>query len=413
LPLLLNIYLWFGPQLSFGPLFKNVHGVLKSIQPSLVDQTELQVLYDQLLANGSVDLRSQVTFLNFVPTLRQYVIGSVDSSGSAAGVPAIVEPPRLIDARRTDTIEVATVGGALLAFVMLNALALALSALFLAQVGAAVRNPAGARWLSEPLELAEAAEADVVVEALGGTEPARAAIAAALRRGASVVTANKAVLAAHGAELEALARTSGARLLWSAAAGGSMPLLALLGRLARGGRVHRLDAVLNGTTNFVLDEVARGAGLADALESARRAGLAERDAGRDLSGRDAADKLVLAAHAVTGRWIAPERVAREPLGDEALARVAAGDVVRQVASLDLTGGGLVARVRPRVLSARHPLARVAGAANAALVTTDDGVVRLAGLGAGRWPASQAVLADLLELARAPAPAPAADPMQIG
>ena len=147
LPLLLNIYLWFGPQLSFGPLFNNIHGVLKSIQPSLIDQTELQVLYDQLLANGSVDLRSQVTFLNFVPMLRQYVIGSVDSSGSAAGVPAIVEPPRLIDARRTDTIEVATVGGALLAFVMLNALALALSALFLAQVGAAVRNPAGARWL--------------------------------------------------------------------------------------------------------------------------------------------------------------------------------------------------------------------------------------------------------------------------
>jgi len=142
-PLLLNIYLWFGPQLSFGPLFNNVHGVLKSIQPGLIDQSELQVLYDQLLANGSVDLRSQVTLLNYVPTLRQYVIGSADS----AGVPAIVEPPRLIDARRTDTLEVATAGGALLAFVVLNALALALSALFLAQVGAAVRNPGGARWL--------------------------------------------------------------------------------------------------------------------------------------------------------------------------------------------------------------------------------------------------------------------------
>jgi hypothetical protein len=143
LPLLLNIYLWFGPQLSFGPLFNNVHGVLKSIQPGLIDQSELQVLYDQLLANGSVDLRSQVTFLNYVPALRQYVIGATDG----AGVPAIVEPPRLIDVRRTDTIQVATVGEALLAFVVLNALALAVSALFLAQVGAAVRNPSGARWL--------------------------------------------------------------------------------------------------------------------------------------------------------------------------------------------------------------------------------------------------------------------------
>ena len=147
LPLLLNIYLWFGPQLSFGPLFKNVHGVLKSIQPGMIDQTELQVVYDQLLANGSVDLRSQVTFLNYVPSLRQYVIGSVDSAGGVAAVPAIIEPPRLIDTWRTDTIEIASVGGALLGIVLLNALALALSALFLAQVGAAVRNPTGARWL--------------------------------------------------------------------------------------------------------------------------------------------------------------------------------------------------------------------------------------------------------------------------
>ncbi|MEO7912344.1 MAG: hypothetical protein ABIV47_22080 [Roseiflexaceae bacterium] len=147
LPLLLNVYLWFGPQLSFGPLFTNVHEVLKSMQPGLIDQSEMQVLYDQLLANGSVDLRSQATFLNYVPTLRQYIIGAADSTGNTAGVPSIIEPPRLIDTRRTDTIEVATVGGALLAFVTLNTLALALSALFLAQVGAAVRNPAGGMWL--------------------------------------------------------------------------------------------------------------------------------------------------------------------------------------------------------------------------------------------------------------------------
>ena len=147
LPLLLNVYLWFGPQLSFGPLFNNVHGVLKSIQPGVIDQSEMQVLYDQLLANGSVDLRSQITLLNYVPTLRQYIIGAGDGAGNASGLPAIVEPPRLIDTRRTDTIEVASVGGALLAFVLLNALALAVSALFLAQVGAAVRQPSGGRWL--------------------------------------------------------------------------------------------------------------------------------------------------------------------------------------------------------------------------------------------------------------------------
>jgi len=147
LPLLLNVLLWFGPQLSFGPLFTNIHGVLTSLQPGLVDQSEMQVLYDQLLANGSVDLRSQATFLNYVPTLHQYSIGVADSPGNASGVPSIIEPPRLIDARRTDTIEVATVGGAMLVFVTLNALALALSALFLAQVGAAIRNPTSGMWL--------------------------------------------------------------------------------------------------------------------------------------------------------------------------------------------------------------------------------------------------------------------------
>lgn len=146
-PLLLNVYLWFGAQLSFGPLFNSVHNVLKSIQPGLVDQSEMQVLYDQLLANGSVDLRPQLTFLNFVPTLRQYVVGSVGDSASATGVPAIQELPRLIDTGRADTIEVATVGGALLAFLVLNTLALALSAVFLAQVGTAMRQPRGARWL--------------------------------------------------------------------------------------------------------------------------------------------------------------------------------------------------------------------------------------------------------------------------
>src|SRR5262245_32142728 len=104
-PLMLNIYLWFGPQLSFGPLFNNIHNVLRTIQPSVIDQTEMQGLYDQLLANGSVDLRSQITLLNYVPTLRQYIIGA----GSVSDLPAIVEPPRLIDARRTDTIEIATV----------------------------------------------------------------------------------------------------------------------------------------------------------------------------------------------------------------------------------------------------------------------------------------------------------------
>ncbi|HEX5010599.1 MAG TPA: hypothetical protein VFY71_09370 [Planctomycetota bacterium] len=264
----------------------------------------------------------------------------------------------------------------------------------------ALELPPGTPRLDAPL-LAAALDADVVVEALGGCEPARSAIATALRRGAHVVTANKAVLARHGEELEAVAREHGVRLLASAAAGCALPLLPALRRLARRGGVRSVDAVLNGTTNFVLDEAARGASLPLALERARRAGLAERDPSRDLSGRDAADKLVLAAHAATGLWLSPDAVECEPVTEATLARAAAGEVVRQVATLELDVGRVRARVRPLGLPAAHPLA-VRGAGNAALLRGPQGVLRLAGTGAGRWPASQAVLADLLGLARAAA-----------
>jgi hypothetical protein len=142
-PILLNLYLWFGAPLSFGPLFSNISSLLKGLQPGIVDQSDLQVMYDQLLANGSVDLRPQLAALNLVPTLRQYVVGAVDTGVGTTGVPAVQEVPRLIDPRRTDTIAVSSAGGALLAILVLNALALALSALFLSQVGAAVRR----NWL--------------------------------------------------------------------------------------------------------------------------------------------------------------------------------------------------------------------------------------------------------------------------
>jgi hypothetical protein len=139
-PILLNLFFWFGPALSFGPLFTDISSLLKSIQPGIVDQSELQVVYDRLLANGSVDLRPQLAALNLVPTLRQYVIGTVDTGAGTAGVPAVQEVPQLIDPQRADTIAVSSVGGAILAFLALNALALALSALFLSQIGAAVRR---------------------------------------------------------------------------------------------------------------------------------------------------------------------------------------------------------------------------------------------------------------------------------
>jgi hypothetical protein len=140
LPVVLNLYLWFGAQLSFGPLFTNISSLLKSLQPNLLDQSEMQTMFDELLAGGSVDLRPQLAALNLVPTLRQYVVGTVDTGAGSAGVPVVQEVPRLIDPQRADTIQVSTAGEAMLAFLVLNALAVTLSAVFLTQVGAAVRR---------------------------------------------------------------------------------------------------------------------------------------------------------------------------------------------------------------------------------------------------------------------------------
>lgn len=137
IPILLNLYLWFGPQLSLGPLVSGGVSMLKQLQPALSEQEDFQLVYDQLLATGGVDLRQQLALLNYVPTLHLYVVGSADASG---GLPAVPEVLRPIDTQRADTVEVRTIGGALAVFLLINAAGLALSALFFGQVGAALRR---------------------------------------------------------------------------------------------------------------------------------------------------------------------------------------------------------------------------------------------------------------------------------
>lgn len=136
-PLLLNLYLWFGAQVSMAPLITSITNTLKGLNPAAASQEELQLVYDQFLATGGVDLRQQLAVLNYIPTLRLYVVGGADAG---AGVPAIPEVLQLINTQRTDTIQIASVGGALLAFLIINVVALVLSAIFLGQVGAAVRR---------------------------------------------------------------------------------------------------------------------------------------------------------------------------------------------------------------------------------------------------------------------------------
>lgn len=137
LPILLNVYLWFGPQLSLGPLITGAVGALRQMQPAVVADEETQRIYDQLLAMSGLDLRAELAVLNYVPTLQRYVVGAAGNGAATPVAPQVLQP---IDPQRSGTIELRSIGAAVLAFLAINSVALTLSALFLGQAGAAVRR---------------------------------------------------------------------------------------------------------------------------------------------------------------------------------------------------------------------------------------------------------------------------------
>ena len=243
-------------------------------------------------------------------------------------------------------------------------------------------------------------DADVIVELIGGEEPARALIAEALRRGKHVVTANKLVMARHGAELSELAGRHGGSLQFAAAVGGAVPMLETVYRLRFASPVKSLQGVLNGTCNFVLDELARGRAFPEAVARARTLGFAEADPTLDLDGTDSAHKLTLLARAC-GAKLSLENVDRSGIVGIDARRIstlaANGKAVRLVASFSHGK----ARVAPRVLDAEHPLARICGEQNCLIARHAGGSRQvLSGKGAGRWPTTVSVMGDVLALAAA-------------
>ncbi len=231
--------------------------------------------------------------------------------------------------------------------------------------------------------------ADVVVEVIGGTETALELARSALGAGRDVVTANKALLAEHGAALRKLADERGCDILDAASVGGGVAVV----ERATAAPVRRIRGVLNGTGNFVLEEVRLGASQQDAVRRAQELGLAEADPSRDLDGRDVIDKLrVLAQRTGLG---AGQGVERTPIPEDGLENAAAFRY-RYVGTLDSAGArASVERVEPG-----DPLFDLPGATNAVVIERDDGSVEtLRGLGAGRWPTAESVVADLLSLAR--------------
>lgn len=269
-----------------------------------------------------------------------------------------------------------------------------------------------------PAHLVADDDVDVVVELMGGDEPAHTLIAAALSMGKSVVTANKHVIAHHGAELEAIARRTGATLRFEAAVGGGIPVLGPLVADLAANRISRVRGILNGTTNFILSSMTDEAGPLDyaaALAEAQRLGYAEADPAGDIEGLDAANKLVILARLAFDRWLDPGAIPTRPdgadgpagpgittvsLADQEEAR-AAGRIIRLVATASLDpDGGLVAAVLPTALSRDSALGRTTGVRNRIEIdATLVGRLGFDGPGAGGEATSSAVLGDLIAVAR--------------
>ncbi len=294
----------------------------------------------------------------------------------------------------------------------------------LAVSGIAVRDVARAvgRGLPEdlltdaPAHLVASPGTDLVVELMGGEEPAFTLISASLAAGKPVVTANKHVIAHHGPELEALARRTGAALRFEAAVGGGIPILGPLATDLAANEIRRVRGIVNGTTNFLLTLMSEeGRPYKDAIEEAQALGYAEADPTGDVEGDDAVNKLVILARLAFGEWLDPASILRCPptvrgmgrpgitgIRDEEIEGAEAlGLTMRLIASAArLEDDEIAATVLPTCVPANSPFGWTTGVTNRIEVEGDPiGTIRIAGPGAGGRETSSAVLADVLAIAR--------------
>jgi len=246
---------------------------------------------------------------------------------------------------------------------------------------------------------------DVIVEVMGGVEPARGLIEAALRAGKPVVTANKELIARDGPELLRIAAAAGVDLLFEASVAGGIPLLRPLRESLAGDRIRRVLGIVNGTTNFILTRMTEdGTTFADALAEAQRLGYAEADPTADVEGHDAAAKAAIIATIAFGAPVGPEDVFREGItqvtDDDIRSARTLGYVVKLLAVAEEVDGDIAVRVHPAMVPAQHPLASVRDSFNAVFIEADAvGELMLYGRGAGGNPTASAVLGDLVDASR--------------
>ena len=283
-------------------------------------------------------------------------------------------------------------------------------------IGVAVRDPKSKRTVDIPAHLittdaaALVRKADIVIELMGGVEPARTLILDAINAGADVVTANKTLLAHHGTEIFEAAAQVGAQVYYEAAVAGAIPIIRPLRDSLAGDRVTRILGIVNGTTNFILDRIdTLGESMEDSLAMAKKLGYAEDNSSADIEGYDAAQKASILASLAFHTHVPIDLVHREGITEITLDQVRAarqaGYVVKLLAICERVVSedgieGVSARVYPAMVPDTHPLAAVHGANNAVFVEAElAGPLMFYGAGAGGVQTSSAVLGDLVSAAR--------------
>ncbi len=267
-------------------------------------------------------------------------------------------------------------------------------------------------FYESPEKLLEDPEVDVIVETIGGNGFARELITKALQNGKHVITANKDLIAVHGAELIEVAQENGRHLLFEAAVAGAIPVLRLLKDYLQVQDIQGIRAILNGTTNYILSEMeTNDLSFEEALSQAQDLGFAEQDPTNDIKGIDARYKLVILTYLITGQWFAPEQISLEGIDHLELADFEyaerMGRRIKLIANLRLSAQeGVQVYVLPLMIEKNDILAKIAGSTNAVTLTgkyAED--ITLIGKGAGSLPTASAIVSDLNKVQSHPEPFP--------
>lgn len=265
---------------------------------------------------------------------------------------------------------------------------------------------AGFEWFDDPVALAQSDSIDVFVELIGGDgDPALAAVRAALAGGKHVVTANKALLAAHGVELAELAEENGLLLNFEAAVAGGIPIIKVMRESLTANRVIRVFGILNGTCNYILTRMEReGLSFTDCLKDAQSLGFAEADPTFDIEGNDTAHKLAILASLAFGTRIAPDAIYLEGITrittDDIEAAADLGYRIKLLGVATRTPAGVESRVHPAMVPLGSAIAEISGVTNAVLIEADTvGELMMSGPGAGGAATASAVAGDIADIAK--------------